>query len=229
MAAATTVHVLASMAPNTTIISTKQIEEEALCVRDAATRLQRWETLVKFNLLQSASPLLPLIPMTLAHPISTVDPLYDPPPTPDMTLIEPFQSTDFATLLGQNLADPDTRPRKRRRLDKDTLHHIIPEVRIFVTSHSLLIPLLIKFLHLLSMYCQPPIRPSHTNVGIIATVFSHTLYTHPPPTATQTQTCRLESRPSNQTLSDSSSQPLLRNYATRTAVWRGSSPFVGCP
>lgn len=170
--------------------------------------------------------LLPILPPTLSCSPGllpfTADPLYDPPPTPDMSLIERFKSTDFATLLGQNIADPDTRPRKRRRLDKDTLHHMIPDVRVFVPSHaSLLIPLLIFPPHLLF--------DLHTNVGIATLFFSHTSYPHPPSTAPQMQTYRQESRPSNPILSDCSSQPLLRNYATRTAVWRGSSLFVARP
>jgi hypothetical protein len=68
--------------------------------------------------------------------VYTTDPLYDPPPTPDMTLMEPFRSTDFATQLGQRIADSDTRPRKKRKLDKATPLHAIPEVRVFLVSHS---------------------------------------------------------------------------------------------
>ena len=129
MATTTTVHVLAS---NTTSIDKNQIEEEAVRVRDAATRSQKWKTLAILNLFKGASDddhdrrRRLLIPST--------DPLYDPPPTPDMTFIEPFQTTDFPPFLGQcqNIADPDTRPRKRRRLDKATIHHIIPDVRLFL-------------------------------------------------------------------------------------------------
>ena len=122
----TTVHVLAS---NTTSIDKNRIEEEAMRVRDAATRSQKWKTLAILNLFKGISDddhdrRRSLIP--------SIDPLYDPPPTPDMTLIEPFQTTDFPPFLGQNIADPDSRPRKRRRLDKATIHHIIPDVRLFL-------------------------------------------------------------------------------------------------
>lgn len=131
----TTAHVLAS---NSTSIDKKRIEEEAVRVRDAATRSQRWETLATFDLFRGAQrPLpLPLPTMILAHSFSylTIDPLYDPPPTPDMSLIEPFQSTDFPTLLGQNIEDADTGPRKQTRLDKATIHHVIPDVRVFLIS-----------------------------------------------------------------------------------------------
>lgn len=124
----TTVHVLAS---NTTSIDKKQIEEEAVRVRDAATRSQKWKTLAILNLFKGVSNDDHDRRCSL---ISSIDPLYDPPLTPDMTLIEPFQTTDFPPFLGQgqNIADPDTRPRKRRRLDEATIHHIIPDVRLFL-------------------------------------------------------------------------------------------------
>lgn len=144
------------------------------------------------------SPLL----LAMTNDRSTVDPLYDPPPTPDMTLIEPFKTTDFPSFLGQNIADPDTRPRKRRRFDKTTLHHIIPDVRVFPYFFS----------------NSPSLTPS-----------SHTSYPHPPPTGPETQIYILESRPSNQTKSNCSNRPLLPNSATCTAVWHGSFPFVARP
>lgn len=125
MGATTTLHLLA-LNNYSTIINTKEIQEEALSVRDAAIRPQQWKTLAQFNLLQGGFHIC----FQRRHSLTwSLDPLYDPPPTPDMTLIESFKSTNFATLLGQNIADPDTRPRKRRRLDKDTIHHIIPDVR----------------------------------------------------------------------------------------------------
>jgi len=74
-----------------------------------------------------------------------------------------------------------------------------------------------------------PSTPHPQRWHYIATVFSHTSYLHPPSTAPETQTCTLESRPSNQTQSDSSNRPILQNSATSMAVWHGSSPFVGHP
>ena len=154
----TTAHVLAS---DTTSIDKNQIEEEAVRVRDAATRSQKWRTLAILNLFKGAcfssasgddertnertnDRRRSLIP--------TLDPLFDPPPTPDMTLIEPFNTTDFPTLLGLNIADPDTRPRKRRRLDNATLHHIIPDVRVFPFCFS----------YLSSSHLQPSPATHHT-------------------------------------------------------------------